>query len=86
MSLHKLHDKMLLFGVSIKHLQNDLKQMRDKGLPAAMIADREYLINNLIDYYSDSQDVIDKLEHIISLQKAQIQILTIAHKQKKTNK
>jgi low affinity Fe/Cu permease len=85
MSLHKLHDKMMLFGVAIKDLQNDLKQMRDKGLPVAMTADREQLINNLIDYYSDSQDVIEKLEHIVSLQQAQLKIITLAHKQKQTN-
>jgi hypothetical protein len=85
MSLHKLHDKMMLFGTAINDLQRDLKNMRSKGLPAGIISEREQVINNLIDYYSDSQDVIEKLEHIVSLQQAQLKIITLAHKQKQPN-
>lgn len=82
MPLHKLHDKMMLFGVAIKELQADVKKMNDKGLPIDMISEKEATIENLLNYYNDSQDVIEKLEHIISLQQAQIKIISLAHKKK----
>lgn len=77
-----LHSKKMLFGIAITELQKDLKQMKDKGINSNLIAERETTVNSLIDYYEASEEIIKRLESIVSLQQAQLKIITLAHKTK----
>jgi hypothetical protein len=80
-----LHSKKMLFGVSVQELQKDVETMKSKAVNPASIAAKETAINNIIDYYEASEEIIKRLESIVSLQQAQLKIITLAHKTKQAN-
>ena len=56
----------LAFAGCIRDLQNDLKQMKAKGIPSKIIQEREQVINDLIDFYAGTTELINYSASMIS--------------------
>ena len=90
----ELNDKFsrlsLAYSGCIRDLQNDLKQMKSKGIPIKIIEERESLINDLIDFYTGTNELIKysstMIDHLDSHRRMCWRVIDMAAKCEDPNK